>query len=335
MVQRKGKGDLLWAALNLENADGPAPYGEMHVSPGFVQSYLGRSHDFYCYRDELEMAVRVGRGLVKPFWYGSIFRAADGGLVDSARKIESMVINSGDPSGVTADEAREMREAIGVCRDAGVLCAAQLGGILCYAWRTCGFENLFLGFYVEQELARRVIQATVDRQRHCAEQLADCGFEVVCFSDDVSGNDGLFMSPAQFREWIIPGYRRILEPLVQAGIRVVFHSDGIITPVLDDIIDAGVCGYQSVEYGLNDLGEVLERFGRRISLWGNVNCDVIHAGPVEEIPSLVAECLAVGSGHRGYVLSSDNSIFDEVPVDHFRVFHRAMWEQGVAVEPPQ
>jgi hypothetical protein len=329
----RGKGELLRAALERRNSDGPVPYGEMHFDQGWVQKFYGRPREAFSYRDELELSLQAGRGLIKPFWYGSIFTTPEGRVVDTPAKVESMIVRGGlAMEGVTATEAREMRQAIADCRRVDLMAVVQLGGTLCYAWRTTGFETLMMALSSDRPFADLVLERTVQRQRRCAEAIADCGFEAVMFSDDISGNMGVFISPDLFRELIIPGYRRILEPLVQAGTKIIFHSDGIITPVLDDIIDCGICAYQSIEYGLNDLHTIIARYGDRLSLWGNVNCDVVHAGPVEELPRLVAECLQAAAGFPGYVIGTDNSIFEDVPVEHFLAYHRALAEQGVAVE---
>jgi len=334
MPTHPGKGDLLRAALERRNTRGPVPYGEMHFDQGFVCKYYGRPLSAFTWRDELELSLEVGRGLIKPFWYGSIFTTPEGTPVDTPEKVETMIVRGRlDMGGVPAAEAREMRLAIQACRRAGVVAVVQLGGTLCYVWRTTSFERLMTALYTDRPFAELILERTIERQRRCAEAIADLGFEAVMFSDDISGNMGLFISPDLFRELIIPGYRRILEPLVQAGTRIIFHSDGIITPVLDDIIACGIAAYQSIEYGLNDLRTIIARYGDRLSLWGNVNCDVIHAGPVEEIPRLVRECLEAASGFPGYVMSTDNSIFEDIPVEHFRLYHRALAECGVAVEP--
>jgi len=333
MSALKGKGELLLAALERRNTDGPVPYGEMHFDQGFVQKYYGRPREAFTYRDELELSLQVGRGLIKPFWYGSIFTTPPGGVVDTPAKVESMIVRGGlAMEGVTASEAAEMRQAIADCRRVGLLAVVQLGGTLCYAWRTTGFDRLMMSFYTDRPFAELILERTVQRQRRCAEAIADCGFEAVMFSDDISGNMGLFISPDLFREMIIPGYKRILEPLVQAGIKIIFHSDGVITSVLDDIIACGISAYQSIEYGLNDLHTIIARYGDRLSLWGNVNCDVVHAGPVEELPHLVAECMQAAQGFPGYVIGTDNSIFEDVPVEHFLAYHRALAAHGVAVE---
>jgi hypothetical protein len=333
MGNARGKGDLLRTALERHNTQGPVPYGEMHVDQGFVQKFYGRPRAAFSYRDELEFSLQVGRALIKPFWYGSIFTTPDGGKVDTLEKVESMIVRGGlAMEGVPLAEAREMRQAIADCERVGLVPVVQLGGTLCYVWRTTGFETFMMALHSDRALADLTLARTVERQRRCAEAIADCGFEVVMFSDDISGNGGLFISPAQFREIIIPGYQRILEPLIQAGIKVIFHSDGIVTSVLDDIIACGITAYQSIEYGLNDLHSIIARYGDRLSLWGNVNCDVVHAGPIELLPGLVKECLEAAAGFPGYVIGTDNSVFEDIPVENFLAYHRALADNGVAVE---
>lgn len=326
------RAELLQAALARSNSSGVVPYGEMHVDAGFIQDWYGRPRSAFGYRAEMEFSLEVGRALIKPFWYGSIFTTPAGGPVDTLDKVDGMVVRGGlAMAGVPLAEARQMRQAIAECSEVGLVPVVQLGGTLSYAWRTAGFETFLAAFHLAPELASAILERTVARQRACAEAIADCGFRVVMFSDDISGNQGLFISPAQFRAWILPGYRRILEPLVQAGIQVVFHSDGIVLPILADLIDCGIAAYQSIEYGLNDLAQIVARYGDRLSLWGNVNCDVLHAGPIEALPGLVRECLEAAGRFPGFVIGTDNSVFDQVPAEHFLAYHRALADAGVAV----
>ena len=78
MGDERARGDLLRAALERRNTSGPVPYGEMHVDQGFIQDYYGRPRHAFGYRDEIEFSLQFGRGLIKPFWYGSIFTTHEG-----------------------------------------------------------------------------------------------------------------------------------------------------------------------------------------------------------------------------------------------------------------
>jgi len=101
----------------------------------------------------------VSRGLIKPFWYGSLFTTPEGRVADTPDMVEPMIVRGGlAMEGVTAAEAREMRQAIADCRRVDLVCVVQLGGTLCYAWRTTGFETLMMALQADRpfaELTRR------------------------------------------------------------------------------------------------------------------------------------------------------------------------------------
>ena len=79
----------------------------------------------------------MGRGLIKPFWYGSIFATPEGRVVDTPDMVESMIVRGGlAVEGVTAAEAKEMRQAIADCRRVDLVCvgATRRYPLLCLAY---------------------------------------------------------------------------------------------------------------------------------------------------------------------------------------------------------
>ena len=60
------------------------------------------------------------------------------------------------------------------------------------------------------------------------------------FGDDLGTQCASMLSPEQFRRWILPGYKRLMEPCRDAGIHVALHSDGYIMELMDAFIEAGV-----------------------------------------------------------------------------------------------
>ena len=57
---------------------------------------------------------------------------------------------------------------------------------------------------------------------------------VVQCCEDVAHKTGLMVSPRTLRAHFFPRFRQVIAPLVQAGIKVIWHSDGDIPSVLAD-----------------------------------------------------------------------------------------------------
>jgi uroporphyrinogen-III decarboxylase len=104
---------------------------------------------------------------------------------------------------------------------------------------------------------------------------------------------------------------------------IIYHSDGNIDPVLADLIEIGIDGFQSIEYGQMDLKKTKEKY-KNLTLFGNVDMSVIHLGTPEEIDELVKEAVEIGSPGGNYSVCSDNSIPAFIPVENFMAYVSAV-----------
>ena len=64
---------------------------------------------------------------------------------------------------------------------------------------------------------------------------------------DICGSGGPLMSPAMLGELYFPELKWAMEPLIEAGIGVIWHCDGNILPILPDLLDLGIMGLQGFE----------------------------------------------------------------------------------------
>lgn len=68
--------------------------------------------------------------------------------------------------------------------------------------------------------------------------------------EDLCNNQGPMVSPAYLRQHYFPVVQRIVEPLVDAGVRLIHHCDGDVRPVLEDFMRIGFSGLQGFQYEL-------------------------------------------------------------------------------------
>ena len=68
----------------------------------------------------------------------------------------------------------------------------------------------------------------------------ESGAEWMSYAEDLGMQTGPMISPAHFRHYIKPVYKRLIEPAQKADCIIHMHSDGQIHDLLDDILDAGV-----------------------------------------------------------------------------------------------
>lgn len=164
------------------------------------------------------------------------------------------------------------------------------------------------------------LEALCTRAIHDIEVLTSGGADLVFLLTDYAYNQGPFFSPAMFRKYVSPFSKRLVEAVHQSGAFAVQHSDGNLTMILDQMLEWGLDGLQSIDpmAGM-DIKTVRETVGRRLCLFGNVNCAYVQHGTREQIEESARYCLTHGPlDGTGYVYTSSNCIFEGVPPENYR-----------------
>jgi hypothetical protein len=82
----------------------------------------------------------------------------------------------------------------------------------------------------------------------------------------------MVISPATWREFFKPRLAEVIDSAraIKADLRVLFHSDGYIEPILSDLIEIGVQAIHPVQPEHMDGARIRRQFGPRLALWGTV-----------------------------------------------------------------
>lgn len=67
------------------------------------------------------------------------------------------------------------------------------------------------------------------------------------YGDDIAFKSGPLLSPHWLREHYFPRLARVIAAWHARGVKVLFHSDGNLNPVLDDLVEAGIDGLNPIE----------------------------------------------------------------------------------------
>jgi len=182
-----------------------------------------------------------------------------------------------------------------------------------------GMERYFPLFYRDPGLAKRLIEKHARLWMGLAEQMVGCGVDAVVYGDDVAYKGGPFVSPAKFREIVIPFYRNMVYAVKKHDVPCFFHSDGNLYSVLDDLVDAGFEGLHAIEpiAGM-DIGRVKERWGNKIFLVGNIDCShTLTIAPLRTVIKETKETIAKASVGGGHIMSSSNSLHNAVNIKNY------------------
>lgn len=123
------------------------------------------------------------------------------------------------------------------------------------------------------------------------------------------------MSPADFREFVVPFDARPHRIVHEAGGLVHCHCHSKVGKVLEGFAEMGVDCLNPLEappMGDVTLAEAKRRIGDRVCLEGNVQFGDMLRAPEQEIARQVRECLEVGAPGGGYILT-------QTSIPHMRV----------------
>jgi uroporphyrinogen decarboxylase len=172
------------------------------------------------------------------------------------------------------------------------------------AWRLRGFENFMLDLVERKEMAHFLLDRLAEHARRNAAALARAGVDVVALDDDVGMPGTMMISPATWREFFRPRWAGIVEAAraVNPGVPILYHSDGHIEPILDDLVEIGINGLNPLQPESMDAARIRRRYGPKFVLWGTLGRQATFSfGTPEEIWREVRERVET-LGRQGLVL---------------------------------
>ena len=188
-------------------------------------------------------------------------------------------------------------------------------------WRTrdwVGFENLSTMFYDDPKLVHDMMEHNtvfiIDvLKRGICDGMIDC----VTLNEDMAYKHASMISPAMFKEFMLPRYKRIIRELKSCGLPVfLVDSDGHISELLPFWIEAGADGCWPIEIAAdNDPVEYRRRFGNSISMWGGIDKREIRTKDrvYREIMKKATWLIEQG----GYLPMLDHGVPPDVPLRGF------------------
>ncbi len=207
-----------------------------------------------------------------------------------------------------------------------------LGPFTMLSWYICDFESLAIFMYTDPDLVHEMNEAYLKWALEAVELAVKQGkIDCVQISDDWGGTSGLLLSPEHFREFFIPYFKRLVEGIQSYGLPVIMHNDGCIWDVLDDLAACGIDGLHPVERAAGmDLKRVKEMFKGKITPIGNVNNKItMESSNPNDVREEVLECLREAAPGGGYIISTDHSIHDNIPLENVLCLIKTVKENGV------
>jgi uroporphyrinogen decarboxylase len=172
-----------------------------------------------------------------------------------------------------------------------------------------------------------LVEATLDRveaiqtemMHRFLSQASDL-VDLVFISDDIGGQNGMLMSPRMWRRHLKPRLKRWCDLIHSYGIRVFYHTDGGVGPVIPELIEVGIDVLNPIQHACPGMAleELAERYGDQVIFHGGIdNQRVLPFGTAEDVRAEALHCLeTLGAGREGYICCSCHNVQPGTPVEN-------------------
>lgn len=188
-----------------------------------------------------------------------------------------------------------------------------------------GLELLSYAYAERPELVSDWLEALTWAEIQRVHETADPALSPVALVySDIAGTEQLMFSPDFLRKEFFPRLVRLVDAWHQHGIKVIFHSDGNLSPVLEDFCRAGIDGINPLE-PLSHMyaGDIRRDFPQWILMGGIDASQLLPLGTESEVRQAVRKTIDAAGTEGRLWIGSTTEIHPAAKLENVL----AMWDE--------
>jgi uroporphyrinogen decarboxylase len=223
----------------------------------------------------------------------------------------------------------EIRRAIEAEND-GLAILGGVGGPFSTAWMLLGYERICYALYDDPGLVTEVLKISNEYHKEAARLSVEAGCVGMWISDDFGDSTRELLSLAHFRKYVLPFVNELVEYIDSLHVPVLLHSCGHITGFLDDLAQTKIASIHPLQRTAGmDLRSVKQKYGDRFCLIGNIDSSrTLPFGTPADVAAEVREAIDIAAPGGGFILASDHSLHDGIPIENILEMFRVGADYG-------
>ena len=197
------------------------------------------------------------------------------------------------------------------------------------AWALRGLEQLMFDMVDDPELAECVLDIPYQYHLAVARKMASMGVDMIWFGDDVGSQKHMMISPRLWRRYLKPRMAALIAEVksINPALKVAYHSDGNIAPILPELIEIGVDVLNPVQPECMDPVQLKRDYGDRLCFFGAIDVQTTLAfGSPEQVRQEVRlRKQTLGQG-GGWICAPTHHIQLDTPLENFWALVEAVTE---------
>lgn len=174
------------------------------------------------------------------------------------------------------------------------------------AWLLAGMQNLLMAMAEHPRRVDHLFEAIGAFEEEIARSYVELRIEAAWISDDYGMNAALMFSPAMWRRFVKPHLERLIIRYHDAGILVILHSCGNITPLIDEFLQLEIDVLDPLQPYCNNLIEIRRKTAGRLCLCGGVSSTTLMSGDTFRTAQDTMEQIQRLGETGGYIVGPDD-----------------------------
>ncbi len=202
------------------------------------------------------------------------------------------------------------------------------------AWHMTGMEKFMIDMSSGEAYVGVLLDRVLEFTAGVGRKLVELGVDGIWTGDDFGAQNGMLVSPRMWRRLFKPRLAELWQELkrVRPDVLIMYHSDGAIAPILDDLIEIGLDVFNPVQPNVpgHDPEALKTQYGDRLSFWGAIDQQqLLPFGSPAEIEADVAEKICVLGRGGGYMCSPAHIVQSDTSLANLEAFIAAVRKHGV------
>ncbi|MDI3548449.1 MAG: hypothetical protein PWR10_2101 [Halanaerobiales bacterium] len=188
------------------------------------------------------------------------------------------------------------------------------------AWALRGLDQLLMDMVLNPDLAERILDIPYHYHLIAAKKLAEMGVDMIWLGDDVGTQKAMMISPETWRKFFKPRMANLIAELkeINPDLKVAYHSDGVIYPIIPDLIEIGLDVLNPVQPAAMDPEELKRKYGDKLSFWGSIDEQyTLPFGTPAEVKKEIINRLKTIGRDGGLIIGPTHHVQLDTPMENF------------------
>jgi Uroporphyrinogen decarboxylase (URO-D) len=188
------------------------------------------------------------------------------------------------------------------------------------AWALRGYERMLSDFALNPDLAEMILEIPYRYHLTAAKRLVQAGVDMIWIGDDVGSQRAMLISPRMWRKFLKPRLADFISEIksINPSLKVAYHSDGVIYPIISDLIEIGLDVLNPIQPACMNPAELKKAYGDRLCFWGSIDEQhTLPFGTAEDVRSEILKRLKTVGKYGGLILGPTHHVQLDTPMENF------------------